>query len=151
MSIYICLYGFSSLMLLWCRLWNLYGCLYIYASMAFLHWCYCDVGSEISTDVYIYMPLWLFFIDATVMLALKSLRMSIYICFYGFSSLMLLWCRLWNLYGCLYIYASMAFQSINYLLMAYVAPILPFRKTSSDYMVYKNIIPTFYWLYAFIW
>ena len=48
-------------------------------------------------------------------------------------------------------YTSIAFQTavrqiyINYLLKAFVVPILASKKTSSDYMAHANIIPTF-WL-----
>ena len=34
---------------------------------------------------------------------------------------------------------------INYLLRAYVTPILASKETSVDYMAYENIIPTFSW------
>ena len=53
-------------------------------------------------------------------------------------------CRNWTL--CTHIYTSMAFQSavkhilVNYLLMANVTPILAPKKTSSDYMAFKNRI-----------
>ena len=69
----------------------------------------------------------LFLIDAAVMRALEPLGMTMYIYIY--------------IYG----YTSLAFQSsvkqiyVNYLLKAYVAPIL----VSSDYMAYENLIPTF--------
>ena len=67
----------------------------------------------------------LFFIESAVMWALEYLGMTIYI------------------------YTSIAFQSavrqiyINYILEAYVAPILASKKISSDYVAYENIMPTF--------
>ena len=76
----------------------------------------------------------LFFIAAAVMWAMEPLWMTMYI------------------YINRYRYISMAFQSairqiyINYLLKANVAPVLVSKKTSSDYMAYLNIIPTFSWL-----
>ena len=56
-----------------------------------------------------------------------------------------------------YRYTSMKFQSavrltyINYLLGAYVTPILASVKTSGYYMAYYNIIPTLSWLSTFMW
>ena len=73
----------------------------------------------------------LFFIDAAVVMwALEPQAMTIYI----------------NIYT--YRYTSMAVQSavrqinIIYIPMAYVPHILTCRNTCSDYLAYKNIIPT---------
>ena len=54
----------------------------------------------------------------------------------------------------IYIYIYIAFPSavrqiyINYLPKAFAAPILASKKTSSDYIAYKNIILTFSWLFS---
>ena len=95
------------------------------------------------------------YIDAAVMCALEPLGMTICIYIYIDAAVM---CALEPLgmticiYAYTYIYTSMAFQSavrrikINYLSKADVATILASRKTSSDYMINKNIIPNFSWL-----
>ena len=78
--------------------------------------------------------------DVAVMWALEPLGNTLYIYIYIYA------------HG----YSFIAFHSavrqiyINYSLNANVATILASRKTSSDYMAYVNIIPTFSWLRAFV-
>ena len=57
----------------------------------------------------------------------------------------------------IYRYTSIAFQSVirqilvDYLLKAYMTPILASKKTSIDYLAYRNRIPTFSWFLGFTW